>query len=209
MGGKRCRELTICATDVELSHQKHGSLGGRSGPPAGAPHQAPPLCATPIALGMRAFISSLNYIRLSKCWTLGSANLPCRSQSFRAGPALLWHRIQLSTRQHSRLPHRHSHHTSLSLEESTIYALSTAPGKAAIAVIRVSGPACRTVLLHIVSRQPQSDSHRYTTDCVPRLPSRSPGMRRFANYIALVYLPRPRRCSTLVRSSCIFLRRIL
>ncbi|KAF2128878.1 tRNA modification GTPase mss1 mitochondrial precursor [Dothidotthia symphoricarpi CBS 119687] len=35
------------------------------------------------------------------------------------------------------------HSSSLSYEEPTIYALSTASGKAAIAVIRISGPACR------------------------------------------------------------------
>lgn len=29
--------------------------------------------------------------------------------------------------------------------DSTIYALSTAPGRAAIAVVRVSGPACASV----------------------------------------------------------------
>ncbi|KAL5116711.1 mitochondrial splicing system protein [Pleosporales sp. CAS-2024a] len=41
---------------------------------------------------------------------------------------------------------RCSHHASrLHPEEHTIYALSTAPGKAAIAVIRASGPACRQI----------------------------------------------------------------
>jgi tRNA modification GTPase len=43
--------------------------------------------------------------------------------------------------QHRQL---HSHH-----EEPTIYALSTASGKAAIAVVRVSGPACRQVQLGV------------------------------------------------------------
>lgn len=32
--------------------------------------------------------------------------------------------------------------------DSTIYALSTAPGRAAIAVVRVSGPACASVRSH-------------------------------------------------------------
>lgn len=41
------------------------------------------------------------------------------------------------TRSHQSSPIHH--------EQPTIYALSTAPGKAAIAVIRISGPACRQV----------------------------------------------------------------
>jgi len=36
----------------------------------------------------------------------------------------------------------HAEKSVLSLDDSTIYALSTAPGRAAIAVIRISGPSC-------------------------------------------------------------------
>lgn len=45
--------------------------------------------------------------------------------------------------------HRPSHRKSLAVETDTIYALSTAPGKAAIAVIRVTGPACLTIYEHL------------------------------------------------------------
>jgi len=45
-------------------------------------------------------------------------------------------------------PQRHPYHPrSFSDEDSTIFALSTASGKAAIAVIRISGPACIQVSL--------------------------------------------------------------
>jgi hypothetical protein len=40
-------------------------------------------------------------------------------------------------------------------EEDTIYALSTASGRAAIAIIRVSGPACLDVCLFAVSYIPR------------------------------------------------------
>ncbi|KAF1961097.1 P-loop containing nucleoside triphosphate hydrolase protein [Byssothecium circinans] len=40
---------------------------------------------------------------------------------------------------------RHSHLDGSHIDDPTIYALSTASGKAAIAVIRISGPACRQI----------------------------------------------------------------
>ncbi|EFX01716.1 mitochondrial GTPase [Grosmannia clavigera kw1407] len=45
----------------------------------------------------------------------------------------------------ARQRHLHLAATSLAADQSTIYALSSAPGKAGIAVIRVSGPACLQV----------------------------------------------------------------
>lgn len=53
-------------------------------------------------------------------------------------------------RKYDTLPQRHltEARRTLSLiknDEATIYALSTAPGRAAIAIIRISGPACMTV----------------------------------------------------------------
>jgi hypothetical protein len=108
-------------------------------------YRTPP-CDNPIALGMRALISS------SRCH--------CRSTSFRLFRAYPnrhhWPRYisraflqdgPQHTQQPLRLLHRHPYHsTPISYEEPTIYALSTASGKAAIAVIRVSGPACTQVL---------------------------------------------------------------
>lgn len=52
--------------------------------------------------------------------------------------------------------------TSTSGGEPTIYALSTAPGRAAIAIIRVSGPACLTVHRALCPRKP-APKPRYAT----------------------------------------------
>lgn len=53
------------------------------------------------------------------------------------------HVLRLQSRQHDRrLCATHSHHT---FEQSTIFALSTPSGRSAIAVIRLSGPACLSV----------------------------------------------------------------
>lgn len=49
------------------------------------------------------------------------------------------HHVQLTLKESQRRVYHANH------EDSTIYALSTAPGKAAIAVIRISGPACNQV----------------------------------------------------------------
>lgn len=66
--------------------------------------------------------------------------------------------------------------TSVNAGETTIYALSTAPGRAAIAVIRISGPACVEVSLtqtlfgtRCISN---IESFRYTTASAP--PNLSP-----------------------------------
>jgi hypothetical protein len=122
---------------------------------------------------MRAITSSAKQTRLSKHWTLAAASLPCNSQLIRAGPASLRHRIlhdvwQLS----SLLQHRNYQSTYIRHEDPTIYALSTAPGKAAIAVIRASGPACKTVQLHTILRQSQSNlaidiQWIVSLDCLP------------------------------------------
>lgn len=42
-------------------------------------------------------------------------------------------------------PSARQSHSLINREEATIYALSTSPGRAAIAIIRVSGPACLTI----------------------------------------------------------------
>ena len=47
-------------------------------------------------------------------------------------------------------------------DEPTIYALSTAPGRAAIAIIRISGPACLTVYQALCPKRP-SPKPRYAT----------------------------------------------
>jgi tRNA modification GTPase len=49
--------------------------------------------------------------------------------------------------------------------DSTIYALSTAPGRAAIAVVRISGPACASVCLVFQARSAFPAS--YTDNTLP------------------------------------------
>ncbi|KAF2002559.1 P-loop containing nucleoside triphosphate hydrolase protein [Amniculicola lignicola CBS 123094] len=61
-------------------------------------------------------------------------------------PQSIRHELPNRTRKPlSRLQSRFYHAPAFSQEEPTIYALSTASGKAAIAVIRISGPACRQI----------------------------------------------------------------
>ncbi|KAF2859214.1 hypothetical protein K470DRAFT_259097 [Piedraia hortae CBS 480.64] len=55
---------------------------------------------------------------------------------------------------------RSIHHAAA--EEETIYALSTAPGRAAIAIIRISGPAALSVY-HILTRRTQPPKPRHAT----------------------------------------------
>jgi hypothetical protein len=149
-GGCCCEDAASDLPEIILAAKTSVGPFGRSDhlrrssePPLA--HCTPP-CDNPIALGMRALISS------SGCH--------CRSTSFRSFRAYanccFWpcyvkgaflqngpHHVHRSLS----LLHRHQYHsTPIYDEEPTIYALSTAPGKAAIAVIRVSGPACRQVL---------------------------------------------------------------
>lgn len=67
--------------------------------------------------------------------------------------------------------------TSLSSDSDTIYALSSAQGRAGIAVIRISGPACSDVSLPPTAQQHRLTLYRYTRDCVPRSHSPKRGMR--------------------------------
>ena len=88
----------------------------------------------------------------------------------------------------------------VSCEEPTIYALSTASGRAAIAVIRVSGPACREVSPVVECDSTElptahANCNRYTKASAPLLPSRSLGMRLFGNCTRLMLLLRRRHSS--------------
>jgi hypothetical protein len=92
------------------------------------------------ALGMRAVIPSFRSSRLYLRQTHRSATTLCL---WRLSTSPARHVFQRSLRRPmSHTQHRHYHSQP---EAPTIYALSTASGKAAIAVIRVSGPACRQV----------------------------------------------------------------
>ena len=68
--------------------------------------------------------------------------------------------LQISQRWRWRLQHWPRRALSTSVQQQaqsdTIYALSTAPGRAAIAVIRISGPACLEVRLQLPIARPPS-----------------------------------------------------
>lgn len=149
------------------------------------------------ALGMRAVIASLRSSRIclrhsAQCAT--HAGFQCRSVNFAGHAVCRPLRRPLSLVQHRQL---HSH-----LQEPTIYALSTASGKAAIAVIRISGPACRQVRRDVMCALFDILTPiRYTKGSVPQLRFRSLAMPPSASCTALTNRRRPRRCSTPAPSS--------
>jgi hypothetical protein len=105
-----------------------------------------PPCDDLVALGMRAFISSF---RCHSRHTL-SRSICASSQRTAASigrrRAIAKHGPHYLIQRPLSLLQTHSYHaTAFRQDEPTIYALSTASGKAAIAVIRVSGSACRQV----------------------------------------------------------------
>lgn len=73
--------------------------------------------------------------------------------------------------------------------DSTIYALSTAPGRAAIAVVRISGPACVPVCDPNHFNPPNTNLDRYTKASVQIHPFPSPATHLFALYMTQ---PNPR-----------------
>ena len=92
------------------------------------------------ALGMRVVIppfrSSRQYLRQIH----RSATTLCLRRLSTSPARHVFQRSMRRPMSHTQYRHCHSQ-----VEEPTIYALSTASGKAAIAVIRISGPACRQV----------------------------------------------------------------
>jgi hypothetical protein len=87
------------------------------------------------------------------------------------------------TGAHTRL---HTGISSLSIDSDTIYALSSAQGRAGIAVIRISGPGCKDVsshLTHISSVSLTNTKPRYTTHFVPRHPSSNPVTQQSVPFI--------------------------
>lgn len=149
----------------------------------------------PRALGMRAVISSFRssrrYLRQdhrpAQCISLQRACLTT-ARRHATDPRL---RRPLSLAQDRQV---HSH-----LEEPTIYALSTASGKAAIAIIRISGPACRQVRLETINIDATCNKFtppRSTKRYVPRLRSQNRDMRPCAGSTPLTSRRRPPPCST-------------
>lgn len=60
-------------------------------------------------------------------------------------PNLLWFERPINSRLARPGARNFSGAATASAEPATIYALSTAPGRAAIAIVRISGPACLDV----------------------------------------------------------------
>lgn len=52
---------------------------------------------------------------------------------------------RLVSTSNTRLQHSQSHAPTLGVRDDTIYAVSTAPGRAGIAIVRISGPSCMDV----------------------------------------------------------------
>lgn len=129
---------------------------------------------------MRAIVSSLRRNALSQ---LRALKLPvsCRTRTTwpQCGPHHAVQRIL-------KAPKERLYHTSH--EEPTIYALSTANGRAAIAVIRVSGSACRQVRLASPHTTAMLTPFRYIKDYVPPRPSQSLDTRPCASCMRLAYL---------------------
>lgn len=94
-------------------------------------------------VGMRATIAVLSRI----CHTrLQNSTVQCH-YVFNSFNCLQTRALRHEPHHHAQITLSKSQHRlyHASHEDSTIYALSTAPGRAAIAIIRVSGPACRQV----------------------------------------------------------------
>lgn len=86
--------------------------------------------------------------------------------------------------------------------DSTIYALSTAPGRAAIAIIRISGPACLQVASSLENESGAKsliDSlNRFIEHYVPEHVTQSSVWRRYEDYTTRRKLHRRIHSSTLV-----------
>lgn len=159
-----------------------------------------PSCDSAVLPGMRAAILSFrnthqaSFISLKQS-PVQSLQLPIGRLSCPRRHVALNHQRRALSPQHVR-----SYRLGIvNRDEPTIYALSTAAGKAAIAVIRVSGPACRLVrLLHQCRVVNISDTAgRYMKASVLQRPFPSLDMLLSASYLLPMWLPRPPRSSTL------------
>lgn len=167
---------------------------------------------------MRAFISSRSLLCRS--------TLPLSRSITKQAPRLSIGSVR-STHHHGLSPHNsrplrdwninrkqfHSSPSILHQEDTTIYALSTATGRAAIAVIRISGPACKQVASspphYLSSRLINQSTDRYTRVSAPPSRSLNPAMPLSGNYILLTFPLRHPPSSSLAPSSSTFQRRTL
>jgi hypothetical protein len=101
--------------------------------------------------------SRLQLTRLSLSQGRSAIAAPCQSILRRSIPALQRHprrsgnQPQSSHLSRARYLHTTSHPSASSQSSTTIYALSTPPGKSAVAVVRISGPACLDVPTSVLS----------------------------------------------------------
>ncbi|KAK2749415.1 mitochondrial splicing system protein [Myotisia sp. PD_48] len=127
---------------------------------------------------MRRFPIGNGGIARAAYLAVGNAHRQCR-------PRFHWHSTPRPKPQKAQLPAEPRRCMAFATNEgsSTIYALSTAPGRAAIAIIRVSGPAC-------VQRFPKP---RFATLRTLYDPSQSPSRSSILDSGALIfYFPAPK-----------------
>jgi hypothetical protein len=165
--GRDCRcerverrlEIILAAKTSRVGPSARVFCGEAAQRATGLPHRTPP-CDNPVALGMRASTPSLRCCRRLLASRSRAALFSISLPPTEARPAFLGHGahylIQRPLRQLQRRTYHSTHH-----DEPTIYALSTASGKAAIAVIRISGSACRQVLTY-TSSPPRTPNSRAT-----------------------------------------------
>jgi hypothetical protein len=147
------------------------------------------------ALGMRAIVASLSR----------NCQIPSRSRHF---PVPHVSRLSNGSRRsflhhepfhgipHTLRVHQHRLYHSVH-DEPTIYALSTASGRAAIAVIRISGSACTQVCAFVFAQlYTYSLRNRSTRAYALRRPSQSLDMQLSASCMPRTCLYRPQRHST-------------
>ena len=96
--------------------------------------------------GMRLLCRSLQSLKSA------NARVICARSTGRAFVRVPWRNEEYERRRRSKI--RRSTSTLSQHNDSSIYALSTAPGRAAIAIIRVSGPACLTVYQSLCPSKP-------------------------------------------------------
>ncbi|KAF2462369.1 GTP-binding protein TrmE N-terminus-domain-containing protein [Lineolata rhizophorae] len=123
--------------------------------------------------------------------------LPAASSHARFVPLLLSGRRYDARRRGAPSPSQRCAGTyAMSDADSTIYALSTAPGRAAIAVIRISGPACADIYRSLCPYQPFPKARYaalrtlYDPSAPPSSPPSKDGILDFSALV--LFLPSPR-----------------
>jgi hypothetical protein len=151
---ERHPEIILAAKTSRVGPSARVFCGEAAQRTTGWPIRTPP-CDNPIALGMRAFNPSLRCCHRLLASRSRAAPLNISLPPTEARHAFRGHGahylIQRPLSQLQRRTYHAAHH-----DEPTIYALSTASGKAAIAVIRISGSACRQVYTPSPPRTPSS-----------------------------------------------------